>query len=149
MEEHLHPSKNAPDDHHEDSVSDNKRFCDDYMIIKSRLMHTNPFEADAFVIVGTNSTFPKAVVEYAKLIPDLGNQQYEEFARRLIYGQKAVSDRIKHALSTTKFDEDEKDRNVLNSETFNKLRVACELRPSLCNQAFTKEFIHLPESLTL
>ena len=81
VEEHLHPSKNAPEDQHEDSVSDNKRFRDDYMIIKSPLMHTNRFEADAFVIVRTNSTFPKAVVEYAKLIPDLGNQQYGEFTR--------------------------------------------------------------------
>ena len=79
VEEHLHLSKNAPEDQHGNSVSDNKRFCDDYMIIKSRLIHTNPFEADAFVIVGTNFTFPKAVVEYAKL-PNLGNQQYEEFA---------------------------------------------------------------------
>ena len=61
VEEHLHSSKNAPEDHHEDSVAD-KRFCDDYMIIKSRLMHTNPFEAAAFVIVGTHSTFHKAGV---------------------------------------------------------------------------------------
>ena len=125
VEEYLHPSKNAQENHHEDSVSANKWFCDDYMIIKPRLMHNNPFEADAFVRVGTNYTFPKAVVEYAKLIPDIGNQQYEEFTReRLIYGQKAVSDRIKlsrFALPTTKINEDENDRKVLKSETFNKL----------------------------
>ena len=92
------------------------------------------------------------MVEYAKLIPDIGNQQYGEFTReRLIYGQKVVSDRIKlnrFVLPTTKINEDENDRKVLKSETFNKLRITCELRPNLCKQAFTKEFTHLPESLT-
>ena len=70
---------------------------------------------------------------------------------RLIYGQKVVSDHIKlnrFAMPIMKINEDEKDRKVLKSETFNKLRVLCEQRPSLCNQAFTKEFVHLPESLT-
>ena len=63
----------------------------------------------------------------------------------------SVSDRIKLnrvALPTTKINEDENDRKVLKSETFNKLRIACELKRNLCKQAFTKEFTHLPESLT-
>ena len=58
---------------------------------------------------------------------------------KLIYGQKAVSDRIKlnrFALPTTKITEDEKDRKVLKSET-------CKLRTSLCNQAFTNELTRI------
>ena len=61
-----------------------------------RLLPINPFTENSFVKIGTNLEYNEQVCHFVDQIPEIGQQQYEEFIdSRLIKCKKLVSDPIK------------------------------------------------------
>ena len=127
-------------------------FLKDYNTVMRRLLHVNPFMENSFVKIGTNLEYNEQVCHFVDQIPEIGQQQYEEFVdSRLINRKKLVSDPIEKnnfvtpAKSETK--SNLKNSISLKESDFNKLKAA-SLRQSKCAELFTKEFTGFPECLT-
>ena len=103
---------------------------------------------------GTNVKYSEDVHEFAELIPDVGQQQYEDFVySRLVTCTKKVSNTIKKnsfVTASTKQKGHRTDPNVvkIKDTDFNKLRAASTARPSETEALFCNEFTSFPECLT-
>ena len=153
----LHAEEGKHDDpkpHHEDNPSHNKLFSKDSATITSRLLSINPFLEETFVKAGTNVKFSEDVHEFAELIPDVGQQQYEDFVySRLVTCAKKVSNTIRKnsfVTPSTKQKGHGTDPKVVKIKyaDFNKLRAASTARPSETEALFCNEFTSFPECLT-
>ena len=151
----LKESNNGPFSlrHHEDNHSFNNLFLKESAILINRLMHVNPFFEKRFVKIGTNSVFDEAVEQFAMVIPEIGDKQFEAFVNdRMITGKKLISEKItKNNFQTpAKVSTKTKLQSIttLKEAQFIKLRASLTFRPILSKDLFKNDFTGLPECLT-
>ena len=87
---------NQNDTHnHEHNPTHNAILREDYITVVGRLLPINPFLEDSFIKVETDITLSEKLRAFVDSIPELGQQQYEEFIdTRLFMCNKIVSDTI-------------------------------------------------------
>ena len=114
---------------------------------------TNTFSASQFQKLNSPITLPDTIVEDAKKVFDIGNQQYQEFVKtRFVLGSEDVinspitKNNLK-LLADSKSISDESPQIKLTPTILTKFRDACDVRNVLAKNTFSQEFTRVPECL--
>ena len=76
--------------HKEDMPSFSISYLNDVKRVSSKII-TNPFSASQFQKLNSPITLPDVIAEDAKIVFDIGNQQYQEFVKtRFVLGSEDV-----------------------------------------------------------
>ena len=74
--------------HKEEMPSFSISYLNDFKRVSSKII-TNPFSASQFQKMNSPITLPNIIVEDAKKVFDIGNQQYQEFVKaRFVLGSE-------------------------------------------------------------